>query len=614
MDKRLFILLGILILGYGKSTLYAQEPTIYPSFAVRKNAPVNTTYYIDPIKGNDRNSGMTIHKPWKTFMPTNGLKLSAGDKLIILKPGQFRQSLVIMAKGNSRSPVTITFAPGRYDFFSDGAFKTKFDISNANDAPDSLKAIAIYFLNSKYVNLQASNVKIVLRGKMIETCVDRSVDITIHGISFDYQRPTVSELKVMHIGDHYADMQIHQDSKYVIQDSVLTWVGEGWHYQPGWYWQVFDPKTGSLSRQTITLDKVKFVKDRNDVVKAFFAQNPGFEMGLIYQNRDVERDCAGIFIQRSKNISLRNIRVYFMHGMGVVSQLCENIKMDSLVVKPDERSGRTCSAWADILHFSGCRGLIDINNCFLSAANDDAINVHGTYLKIIEKISPNQIKVKFMHNQTYGFDAFAAGDSVGFINTTSLLPFENNVVMMAKRLSDKEILLTLKKPVSVNFPSNAVIENTTWTPRVWIHNTTLDRIPTRGILITTRRKAVIENCTFQHIDMSGILVADDANSWFESGMVRDLTIRKNNFLECGEPVINIHPENKVYKGAIHKSISILNNLFVLKDKKALAAESASGIVFSGNKIMLRKMAKLNELEELNNCRRVYFSNNKVLLK
>jgi len=614
MNKRMFVLFSLLVLSYGKGLLYAQEQAIYPSFAVRKYAPVNTTYYIDPIKGNDQNSGTAIHKPWKTFMPANRLKFSAGDKLVILKPGQFRQSLVIMAKGIHQSPVTIIFAPGRYDFFPDSAFKTKFDISNTNDAPDSLKAIAIYFLNSKYVNLQANESKIVLRGKMIETCVDRSENITIRGISYDYQRPTVSELKVMRIGDHYADLQIHPDSKYQIRDSILTWVGEGWRYPLGWYWQVFDPKTGNLSRQSINLDKIKFVKDSNGVVRACFVQNPGFETGLIYQNRDVKRDCVGIFMQRSKNISLRNVRIYFMHGMGVVSQFCENIKMDSLVVRPDERSGRTCSAWADILHFSGCRGLIDVNHCFLSASNDDAINVHGTYLKIMEKISPNQIKVRFMHDQTYGFGAFAAGDSIDLINTTTLLPFENNTVISAKKLNSKDVMLTLKKAVAANSLADAVVENATWTPQVWIHNTTLYRVPTRGILVTTRRKAVIENCTFQHVNMSGILVADDANSWFESGMIRDLTIRKNNFVECGEPVINIHPEDKVYKGTVHKNISVLNNLFVLKDKKILAAESVSGIVFSGNKIILKKMAKLNDLVELNNCQKVYFSNNRILLK
>lgn len=614
MNKRIVVLVVWLIFSGSISMLYASQQANYPSPTFRKHAPVNTTYYIDPIKGNDHNSGLAAHKPWKTFIPANRVIFSAGDRLMILKPGQFHQSLVVMAKGNSRSPVTIAFAPGRYDFFPDSAFKTKFNISNANDAPDSLKAIAIYFLGSKHVNLQANEARIMLRGKMIETCIDGSENISIHGISYDYQRPTVSELKVTGVGDHYAELQINPDSKYIIRDSILTWIGEGWHYQPGWYWQAFDPKTGNISRQSIDLTKVKFAENSNGIVRAYFTHDLGFKAGLIYQNRDVTRDCAGIFMQRSKNISLRNVCICFMHGMGVVSQFCENIKIDSLFVRPDESRGRTCAAWADILHFSGCRGLIDINHSYLSASNDDAINVHGTYLKIVEKTSPNQVRVRFMHDQTYGFDAFAAGDSIDFINTKSLLAFETNTVVRAEKLNSREILLTLKNTISGDSLATAVIENTTWTPRVWIHNTILDRIPTRGILITTRRKAVIEHCTFQHIDMNGILVADDANSWFESGMVRDLTIRNNKFLECGEPVINIHPENKMYKGAVHKNINITNNLFVLKDKKTLAAESVSGIIFSGNKIMLKKMVKLNDLVELNNCKEVYFSDNRVLLK
>ncbi|HTE00539.1 MAG TPA: right-handed parallel beta-helix repeat-containing protein [Mucilaginibacter sp.] len=607
------VLLSILLLNGNASRLYAQNFPLYPSFENRKHSPGKTTYYIDPEKGNDKNRGTVIKSPWRTFKRANQLIFSAGDKLMIVAPGTFHQSLVIMAGGNKASPVTISFAPGRYDFYPDSSYKTRFDISNTNDTPLSLKAIAIYFVNSKYVRLNARDVKVVLRGKMIETCIDKSENVRIHGISFDYERPTVSELKAINVSDHYADLQVHQDSKYSIKDSVLTWEGEGWRHQPGWYWQIFDPQTGDLARLDMDLGKVKFANS-GGMVRAFFAQNPGFKTGLIYQTRDVTRDCAGIFMQRSKNISLSNIHIYFMHGMGVVSQFCENISIDSLVVKPDEKSGRTCSAWADILHFSGCRGLINVNNCFLSAANDDAINVHGTYLRIIEKLSPHQIKVRFMHNQTYGFDAFEAGDSIDFIHAASLLAFGNNKIVSAKKINDKEILLTLQKPVPSNILDKDVVENTTWTPRVWIHHTTITKIPTRGILITTRRKAVIENCTFQRTYMSGIQVEDDAESWYESGMVKDLTIRKNKFVECGEPVISIHPENKVYEGAVHQNILVTKNVFILKDTSAMRAQSVSNISFSGNEIRTRAIVNINGLIKLKDCRKVTLSDSKILLK
>ncbi len=615
MNIKIFcrFLLIVLLLNGNTSILYAQKSAIYPSFGNRKHSPGKTTYYIDPEKGDDKNIGTSFKSSWRTFNRANQLIFSAGDRLMIVAPGKFHQSLVMMAVGNKASPVTVSFAPGRYDFYPDSSYKTRFDISNTNDTPLALKAIALYLVNSKYIRLNALGVKIVLRGKMIETCIDKCENISIHGISFDYERPTVSELKVINVSTHYADLQVNQDSKFSIKDSVLTWEGEGWRYQPGWYWQVLDPATGDLSRISMDLSKVKF-GNSGGLLRAWFTQKPGFKTGLIYQNRDVVRDCAGIFMQRSKNVSLKNVRICFMHGMGVVSQFCENISVDSLVVKPDEKSGRTCSAWADILHFSGCRGMININNCFLSAANDDAINVHGTYLKIVEKPSVNQIKVRFMHDQTYGFDAFKAGDSIDFIHSASLLPFGDNRITVAKKLNDKEILLTLQKPVSSDFPTDGVVENISWTPRVWIHNTIITKIPTRGILVTTRRKVIIENCTFQRTYMSGIQVEDDAESWYESGMVKDLTISENNFVECGEPVISIHPENKLYAGAVHQNISIISNKFLLKDTSAMSAQSVSNISFSGNEIKTPAIVDINGLIRLKDCRNVTLSDNKILLK
>lgn len=600
--------------------LFASQPAIARSVQTtdqgqprRQISPGKTTYYIDPARGNDSNNGRSPQKPWKTFKRANQLIFSAGDKLLIEAPGSFHQSLIMMANGNKASVVTISFAPGRYNFFPDSAYKTLLDISNTNDTPLSLKAVALYFVNSNYVKLNAPGAKIVLRGKMIETFVDKCENISIHGLSFDYERPTVSELKVINVTDHYADLQVHQDSKYSIKDSTLTWEGEGWRYQPDWYWQVLDPKTEELSRQNMDLAKVKFEQE-GSMLRAWFSKNPGFKTGLIYQNRDITRDCAGIFMLRSKNIILKNIHICFMHGMGVVSQFCENISIDSVVVGPDEKSGRTCSAWADILHFSGCRGLINVNNCFLSAANDDAINVHGTYLKITEKISPNQIRVRFMHHQTYGFDAFEAGDSIDFIHSSNLLTFGNNKILSAKKINDKEIILTLQKPVPSDILDNNVVENTTWTPRVWIHNTTITKIPTRGILVTTRRKVVIENCTFQRTCMSGIQIEDDAEDWYESGMVRDFTIRKNNFVECGEPVISIHPENKVSEGAVHQNISVVNNEFILKNSKVFEAKSVSGLIFSGNKIKTNAITDLNTLIKLKDCLNVTLAGNNILLK
>jgi hypothetical protein len=583
----------------------------YPIAVNRHQSPGKTVYYINPQSGNDQNKGTNIKKPWKTFKPVNALILSAGDQVKIVAPGDFHESLVLTANGTSAAHVSISFAPGTYNFYPDSAFKKQFHISNTNDTPYALKAIALYVNDSRYVDIKASGTKIMLRGKMIETCIDHSENISISGISYDYYRPTVSELEVTNTGSNFADLKIHPDSKYNIKDSLLTWEGEGWRHQPIALWQMLDPKTGDLQRTDIAVEGIKYAETGNNMVRAYFAKDPGFKTGLIYQNRDVTRDCAGIFMQRSKNISLKNIHIYFMHGMGVVSQFCQNISMDAISVKPDATSGRTCAAWADILHFSGCRGKIVISNSYLSGANDDAVNVHGTYLRIIESAKPKHIKVRFMHNQTYGFDTFASGDSIAFIHSENLQQYGSNIVLNAQKLNDKEFILTLKQPLPAPINLNDVIENTTWTPQVWIHHDTIAKIPTRGVLVTTRRKVVIENNIFQRTHMSAVSVANDAASWYESGMVKDMTIRNNRFLDCGEPVIILCPENTRSNGVVHQNISIVNNQFDLQGLRVLSAKSTSNIKFTGNTIKTEKTANIKDMMQLKDCSGVVILGNTI---
>ena len=584
---------------------------VYAPAENRQSSPGNTAYFIDPVKGNDINTGKSKTKPWRTFTPANRRIFSAGDSLIILSPGIFRTSLMLIARGTTKKPVKVLFAPGRYHIYDNDAYRTQFNISNTNDVPEGQKAIALYITESKNVMLKATGARFILHARMVETCIDRSENISIEGIGYDYHIPTVSEFKVIAKNSGYADLLLNKDSKYTVTDSLLTWEGDGWRYKAGWYWQEFNPATGYLTRANLSFGKARFADLGANKLRVFYNSDPGIRQGFIYQNRNVTRDCAGLFLQRSKNISLKDVRIYFMHGMGIVSQFCQNITMDGLVVKPDARSGRTCAAWADILHFSGCRGRIEIKNSYLSAANDDAVNVHGVHLRIIEKTAPNQLRVRFMHEQTYGFNAYQPGDSIELIHGNTLLAFARNVVTKSEMVNNKEILLTLKEAVTTPLFSDDAVENVTWTPEVLIHHNIITRIPTRGILVTTRRKAVIENNQFLRIASSAVLVEDDAEGWYESGMVKDLTIRNNSFVECGEPVISIHPENNISEGPVHHNLQISGNMFTFNDSKALSAKSTANISFIGNRITIPRAADINDVTEFKDCTDVKMTNNRI---
>jgi len=180
-----------------------------------------------------------------------------------------------------------------------------------------------------------------------------------------------------------------------------------------------------------------------------------------------------------------------------------------------------------------------------------------------------------------------------------------------QRINDKDFLLTLQQPLPANILPHDVIENTTWTPQVWIHHDTIAKIPTRGVLVTTRRKAIIENNVFLRVHMSAISIADDAASWYESGMVKDLTIRHNFSFKCGEPAIICCPENKQSNGAVHQNISIVNNQFDLQGLHVLSAKSTSYIKFRENTIKTDATADIKDMILLKDCGEVRVSGNTI---
>lgn len=569
-----------------------------------------TAYYIDPASGSDSNTGRSGNQAWKTFSRINQTRLTPGDKVNITSAGSFDQTLRLTGSGTAKSPIEVTFAPGRYDFYPVNAIKRKYNISNTNGSPEDPKAVGILFDNAKHFKLSGPGANIVYRGKMIEVCIDGSQDIAISGLSFDYHRPTVSEFSVAKTGDGFVDLKMHKDSWYDIKDGKIIWKGEGWSYvdADGLLAQILDLETNEVWRKRNPLTKLTFEEIKPGLIRAH--GNAGLRPGRVYQIRKTFRDCTGAFTRRSKDITWKNVHFKFMHGMGLVNQFSENLTFDNVTIAPDKNSGRTTAAWADCIQVSGCKGKLLVKDCVFSGAHDDAINIHGTHLRVVEHIGTHQVKVKFIHKQTYGFMAFNPGDEITFVRWDSLATYAPNKVKDAKMLNPTEMLLTLEKPYPSNINENDVIENVTWTPEVEIRGCDISRIPTRGFLITTRRKVLVENNTFNRTHMSAILLEDDARGWFESGCIRDMTIRKNKFVRCAEPVVNINPRNSVPNDSVHQNIRVLDNKFILRGKSVLRAKSTKGLTISGNRIFSEHKLDDESTIKTSDCADVTISENK----
>lgn len=542
----------------------------YPERGERTKSPGNRTWYIDPDSGNDGNPGTSPSAAWKSMAPANRLSLSPGDTLVI-RPGKHTDSLVVAGGGTRQSPATIRFMPGRHVFKHGGLVTGTPQISNTNDAPREPKAMAIRLLEAKNVRLEGKPgaTDIMLEGKAIFLCMERAENITLNGLGFDYVHPTMGEFLVTEVDGNTMKATIPDGTLYTVKDGALTWHGPGWEFRMGGYSKVFDPASGTFRGGFDPAKAVIKELSPGKISITFREGAPAMQAGQSYQNRNTRRDCCGFFQYRSKNIIWNNCHIYYMHGMGVVSQFSENLMFNNLKIAPRARSLRTNSSWADNLHFSGCRGRIIVKDSVLGSSHDDAINVHGTHLRIIGQPAPNKLTVRFMHPQTFGFDAFAVGDRIDYVSYKTLVPYAANTISGIKQLNDRETELTLRQPNPANIQPNDVVENTTWTPSVHVSNTVCRHIPTRGFLLTTRQPVLIEGCRFEKTGMPAILVEDDASGWYESGVVRNMTISRNTFIQCGEAVIQIVPHAPHPEGNVHQNIVISGNTFDLKNGTAI---------------------------------------------
>ncbi|AOM80177.1 right-handed parallel beta-helix repeat-containing protein [Pedobacter steynii] len=490
----------------------------------------------------------------------------------------------------------LNFPKGRYDFWPDQATETHYYISNSSsevEFPVKKQRVGLYLKGLKNVTIEGNGSLFVFHGKMISWVLDDCSQINIQNLAINYERPGMSEMTLKEVSQSTVIADIHPDSRFAISDGHLEWYGEKWiaknHHavlvrpEKGMLlYSDWDPFLKSKAEKIAAL-RVKFTGDFSK-----FKGNPGEILTI----RDRYRDYVGAFINRSKNIRLHHLHMNSMHGLGIVSQFSENLNYDSVFVEPEKGSGRVIASSADGMHFSGCKGQITVNNCRFNGLHDDPLNVHGTHLKITEIVTPTTLKLKFMHHQTYGFDAFIAGDTVAYLHSASLQIFEQGIVKTAKLISEREMLVELQKPFSKALKVGDALENTTWTPSVTIKNSRFEGTISRGTLITTRRKVIIENNVYYRTGMHAILIENDASGWYESGAVTDLTIRNNQFIECGfnsapdNYIISINPQDKEPLSGyyVHRNIRIENNTFKVYDSPLLSARSTNGLTFKNNKI------------------------------
>jgi hypothetical protein len=236
---------------------------------------------------------------------------------------------------------------------------------------------------------------------------------------------------------------------------------------------------------------------------------------------------------------------------------------------------------------------------------DDAINVHGTYLKLLKKVDDYTVQARYMHNQAWGFKWGTPGDSVQFVESNKMELVDGdinkiesiNAVDKPTEFGAKVFEITFTEPIpeGVTEEGSFGIENLTWTPAVIFSDNIVRNNRARGTLFSTPKRVVCESNLFDHTHGTAILLCGDSNGWFETGACKEVIIRDNKFVNAltanyqfTNAVISVYPEipnledqNKFF----HSGIVIEDNTFEMFDRPIVYAKSTDGLIFRNNIIL-----------------------------
>ncbi|MDO4930490.1 MAG: alpha-1,3-galactosidase B [Bacteroidales bacterium] len=530
---------------------------------------------------------------------------SAGDLSAKLE----RALRAISAKVGDGDEVVVKFKKGRYDFHAADARGYELYVSNHDQ--DQPKRVVFYLDGWKNLTLDGNGSDFVFHGRLVPVAVRNCEDCTLKNFSIDFEQPQITQAEIVeNSGQDGITFRVLEGTDYRIgQNGRFEIYGEGWTMQPvGGI--AFEAATRHIVYNTGDIScNTAGVKDLgNRLMQAPNWKDDRLVPGTRVAMRSWARPCPGIFLDENVNTTLKNVKVHYAEGMGLIAQRCENITLEKFSVclrgKDDVRYFTT---QADATHFSQCRGSIISKNGLYEGMMDDAINIHGVYLKVRERIDDHTLRCRFEHDQAWGFAWGDVGDTVSFVRSATMEVACSPTVITAIKPADKpeikgcrEYIITVRDalPKEINAAEGYGIENLTWTPEVVFSGNTVRNNRARGALFSSPRRTVCENNFFDHTSGTAILLCGDCNGWYESGAVRDLVIRRNKFVNAltnmfqfTNAVISIYPEipdlsgQKTYfHGGTAGAIVIEDNEFDTFDAPLLYAKSVDGLVFRNNKV------------------------------
>ena len=448
---------------------------------------------------------------------------------------------------------------------------------------EHLNRAGIYMENISDLTVEGCGARFVLRGGACNAAIRNCRNVTVKNISFDSESPDMHELKVIRRGAFYIDYAVDKYSK--LQKSGGKWCFIGKDYTvpvtqgrpAGWIGKIAAGDENRIVRVNHPFTGAFAISmPREGVLRAYYIVPPLYKRGDVFCLFDVRRKYNGIFIEKSENIRIQGVEQNFNYGLAVVCQCSKDIGVTDCKFVP---ALRYMASVADFVQVCMCRGRVDIVGNTFVGSGDDCLNAHGIHFRVVSA-EGKRLKVTFGHRQTHGFDPFERGDILRVVDKKTLLEEGRLSVESSRLLDEYTIEITVREnPGNI---AGKMIENASACPDLYFCDNVLDRVITRGVLVTTSGRVRITGNRFLHTSMHAVLISDDARSWYESGMVKDVEISGNYFGACKGYTLMVKPENSV-PGHVHENIRFTGNTIDSGGQGGFYLKDCKDVVVFGNK-------------------------------
>ena len=212
-------------------------------------------------------------------------------------------------------------------------------------------------------------------------------------------------------------------------------------------------------------------------------------------------------------------------AMGVVAELCENIRIVRYNVRPDE--GAHVSMTADAIFLVDTKGRIEIAESEICWGLDDVMNIHGNYTRL-DKVAGRRAELGIQRFNYTGYFPYRVGEKVEFTRGKGT----------AKQVLGRAVVAEFPKPgreaasAAVVFDRDIPAEwvgcdvaNVSHVPTVWIHDNNFhdfmhNRLSAFADILFERNRIRNGNVAILHDDLTGY--------WGECGPVHTLVARDND--------------------------------------------------------------------------------------